>query len=241
MLVEASSGEPVLTQVRVGAGRAFFLGADETWRWRAAPGGDVHERFWLQFVRYAAGERYAVRSERLALDVDRIALEAGATAQVKVRAPAGTPVEGLSLEVRSKETDSRVMNTAMTTADAATSRFTASIGPLPEGEYEIRLAESGTSDPAAALTLPLRVATSNERELADITGDDTVLSRLAESSGGELLRLEQLDRLGSQLGSTSRRRAASVEQQLWDSPYLFGLVVACFTAEWAARKRLGLA
>jgi hypothetical protein len=241
MLVEASSGEPVLTQVRVGAGRAFLLGLNETWRWRAAPPEDVHERFWLQLVRYAAGERYAVRSERLALDVDRVALEAGGTAQVKVRAPAGTPIEALSLQVQGKDNASKVLKTAMTTTDATTGRFAASVGPLPEGEYEIRLTESGAGDPAVALSLPLRVVTTYERELADITGDDTVLSRLAESSGGALLRLEQLDALAPRAAATARRRGGSVEQPLWDSPYLFGMVVACFTAEWAARKRLGLA
>jgi len=85
------------------------------------------------------------------------------------------------------------------------------------------------------------VTSGYEAELADVSGDESVLSRLAEASGGELFRLEQTGRLAERLRATSARRSRFVEQRLWDSPYLFVLVVACFAAEWAARKRLGLA
>ena len=240
MLVEASSGEPILTQVRVGAGRSFLLGADETWRWRGAAREDVHERFWLQLLRYAAGERYAVRNERLALDVDRVAVEAGGTAQVKVRATPGTPVEALALHLV-KENVGKSLQIPMTPTDAAGGRFGATAGPLAEGEYEVRLTERGAAGEGGALAVPLRVVATFDRELADVSGDDAVLARLADASGGDLLRLEQLERLTERTGVAAAHRPGSVEQPLWDSPYLFVLVVACFAAEWAARKRLGLA
>jgi hypothetical protein len=56
-----------------------------------------------------------------------------------------------------------------------------------------------------------------------------------------LVPLEQVGRLADRLRERAARRSSYVEQRLWDSPYLFVLVVACFAAEWAARKRLGLA
>ena len=40
-------------------------------------GGRDFDRFWQQLVRHAAGEPYAVRRARLALDVDKIALARG--------------------------------------------------------------------------------------------------------------------------------------------------------------------
>ena len=62
-----------------------------------------------------------------------------------------------------------------------------------------------------------------------------VLRRLAEASGGEVFTPDQMGRLGRRLRADNRRRPRYVEQRLWDSPYLFVLVVGCFGAEWAAR------
>ena len=60
LLIEGDSGSPVLTESRLGAGRIFFFGANETWRWRYKAGEKDQDRFWLQLIRYAAEEPYAV-------------------------------------------------------------------------------------------------------------------------------------------------------------------------------------
>jgi hypothetical protein len=180
LLVEASSGESVLTQMRVGAGRAFLFGATETWRWRSGPAEDVQDRFWLQLIRHAAGEPYGARSDRLALDVDRVAFEAGETAQAKVRALAGVSADALRLEVVQGGTTVRTLSPSPAVG-TETGRFTARVGPLPAGEYELRLSEGGA---AGALSLPLHVTAGYETELADVSGDPELLSRLAESTGG---------------------------------------------------------
>ena len=70
LLVETESHSPVLTERRMGAGRALFLGLNETWRWRLRSGEREADQFWRQLVRYAAGEPYAASSGPLSLDVD---------------------------------------------------------------------------------------------------------------------------------------------------------------------------
>ena len=77
--------------------------------------------------------------------------------------------------------------------------------------------------------------------MADVSGDPELLRRLAEASGGQFLPVEQIGRLPQLIADTTDTRARSVEQSLWDSPYLFVLVVGCFGVEWAMRKRIGLA
>ena len=59
--------------------------AGSSWRWRSAPFGTAHDRFWLQLIRHAAGEPYGARSERLSLDIDQVSFEVGQSAQAKVR------------------------------------------------------------------------------------------------------------------------------------------------------------
>jgi hypothetical protein len=65
LLLERDSELPVLTQMRVGAGRAFFFGARETWRWRAVAGGRDQEQFWLQLARFAARPRASLPEQQL--------------------------------------------------------------------------------------------------------------------------------------------------------------------------------
>jgi len=238
LLVEASSGEPVVTQTRVGSGRALLVGTDETWRWRAGGGEELHERFWLQLVRHAAGEPHAAVSERLGLDLDKIAADVGEVVRAKARDFVGGDPARLRLEVVREGQPARAVPLAQA-ADSRPGRLTAAVGPLPEGDYQVKLYEADA--PQGAVSLPLHVTAGYETELADVTPDGAALARLAEASGGEVYRLDDLPRLVERLRAATRRRSRYVEQRLWDSPYLFVLVVACFAAEWAARKRLGLA
>ena len=77
--------------------------------------------------------------------------------------------------------------------------------------------------------------------MADVSGDHELLRRLAEQSGGEFFTLDQVGRLPERLGTLTEERMRSVELPLWHSPVLFALVVGCLSAEWALRKRVGLA
>lgn len=239
LLMEASSGEPVFTQIRVGAGKAFLLGAIETWRWRSGPSEDMHDRFWLQLIRHAAGEPFAARSDRIALDVDRVAFDAGEVVQAKVRAVTGLGPEALRLEVVRDGNASRTVPLVRVGASDS-GRFAARLGPFPEGDYQLRLSEAVGAE-TAGVSVSFQVTGDYQAELADVSGDQSVLARLAESSAGELYLLDDIDRLAERVNGRAERRSGFVEQRLWESPYLFVLVVACFTAEWAARKRLGLA
>jgi hypothetical protein len=82
---------------------------------------------------------------------------------------------------------------------------------------------------------------SMEAEMADLTGDESWLRRLSESSGGQLLRLDQIDLLPRRLAEIHDDVSHPVEIPLWDGPYLYALVLGCLAAEWGMRKRYGLA
>ena len=110
-------------------------------------------------------------------------------------------------------------------------------------EYQVQLVGSaeGPAGAAQRLSVPLRVEASDEAELADVSADPGRLKRLAESTGGETIALDQLARLPGLLSSASGHQPRFVELRLWDSVYLFVFVLACLGAEWALRKRFGLA
>ena len=246
LLIEIASGAPVLTETRVGAGRSFLFGANETWRWRLKAGERDQDRFWLGLVRHAAGEPYAVRSERLAMDLDKVAIEAGETVRVRVRvvgADGLAPASGGHYRVEVVR-DGKVVQSLPLGRGAGpdVGRLEARLGNLAEGDYIVRtVAGTAPAGPGGGVELPLHVGSTYEAELADVSGDDSVLRRLAEASGGEFFSLDQMDRLADRLRLAAERRPRYVEQRLWDSPLLFAFVVGCLAAEWAARKRVGLA
>ena len=127
-----------------------------------------------------------------------------------------------------------------------TQRFTFDLdGVLGEASFENNHTErwvsivpagkkpAGTIKPA---TRPLL-----EAEIADLAGDEGWLRHLAETSGGQIFRLDQLDLLPRRLGELRDDISRPIEVPLWDGSYLFVLVLGCLATEWGIRSRYGLA
>lgn len=245
LLIERHSRAPVLTESRFGSGRVFFFGMNETWRWRDTSGGQVQERFWMQLVRYAMDEPYALSRGALALDVDK--LEAQPEQGVLVRArlllskgDANLPQE-LELSVEEAEQVVRTVKLSPS-GSAGAGRYQALLADLPVGDYALRLLEPSPEDGVPnELTLPLTIRRSPEPELADLSGDRAALQQLADASGGKCINLEQIGALPELLEEARARQPRTSEWPLWDSAYLFVFVLACLSAEWALRKQFGLA
>ncbi len=241
LLVEEESRLPVLTEMRLGAGRTFFVGFDETWRWRFRTGGRDQDHFWWQLIQYASEEPYFVRDGPLSLDVDKVAVEPGQSIHIRARIAeeVSDPQPTYSLDILR---DARVISQQPLAPNgpAGSGRFAASV-TLAAGDYELRWTVIGAGKRLHAARIPLHVAATSEAELADLSGDSKMLRKLAGASGGEFLTLEQVNRLPERLSASSDAHARYAELRLWDSPWLFALVVGCLGTEWALRKRVGLA
>jgi len=244
LLVEEESRLPVLTEMRLGAGRAFFLGIDETWRWRFKIGGRDQDRFWWQLIEYASEDPYFAHAGPLALDADTLSAAPGEAIHVRARmteeSPAGSLAGGAYL-LDVLQGAKTVMRQALSASGPPGSGRYAATLSLPAGEYRVRWKAAGADRKSWTVEIPLHVEATSEAEMADLSGDDRMLRKLAEASGGEFLTLDQVNRLPGRLAAIGDARSHYAELALWDSPYLFLLVVGCLGAEWALRKRLGLA
>lgn len=247
VLAERESGEAVMTESARGAGRVIYLGTDEAWRWRGQPGaGDA---FWPQLFRRAGAQPYAASEQNLWLDAAELSPEPGRPVKLRARVLAsdGAPADAESQLVHVLHRDETIATATLTAAgggDGNDGRYEGELPGLPAGDYVLRL--DAPPDPSAEIppdpvTLPLRVAPNLAPELADLSGDERLLRRMAESSGGQLVPLEQVALLPRLLAEGRERQAQLVEYPLWDSPWLFGFVLACLSTEWALRKKFGLA
>lgn len=240
LLAERGSGAPILTRQRLGRGKVFFLGVDETWRWRNKVGERDQDRFFRQLVRAAADEPYAASNSFLALDADRITIEPGESVRVRARLidPSSQPPDWPGLDIEVLHDDNVIKTQHLSPAGAADSgRYEGSVGDLEEGEYRLRV----NGPEGSELQYPLHVAKSFEAEMSNLSPDESLLKRLAASSGGQFRTLEQFKELPTRLSLLREREPRTTEFRLWNSWYLYAFVLACLGAEWALRKRLGLA
>ncbi len=234
LLVESESGTPLLTESRQGHGRVFCFGARETWQWRET-NAEYPERFWRQLFRYAGGEPYESRNAGVQLDCDPASVEPGRPVRVRVRLTSAGP-DPATVKVRFVSDGKTVREiTLSSTGPKGAGLFEAVVSDLTEGDYDVQ-ADAGQGKPFTTL----HVRTSSEDEMTDLSGDDGWMRRLAESTGGKFLRLDQIDQLPGRLNDMPADPTRPIELRLWDGPYLFSLVVGCLTIEWGLRKRFGL-
>jgi hypothetical protein len=239
MLVERGSGAPVLTRQKLGRGKVFFLGVDETWRWRNKVGERDQDRFFQQLIRAAADEPYAATNNFLSLDTDRVTVAPGESVRVRARLadPSSQQADGSGLDVDVLRDGMAVKTQRLgPVGEVDSGRYEGTVGGLAAGEYQLRLRGPEGSE----LEYPLHVTKSVEAEMANLSPDEDLLKRLASSSGGEFRTLEQLRDLPGRLSALREREPKTAEFRLWSSWYLYAFVLACLGAEWAMRKRLGL-
>jgi hypothetical protein len=243
VLVERDSKLAVLTQARVGVGRVFFLGTNELWRWQAiAAGSDESssdsvdaDRIWLRIITNAARQPYAVSDAALALDVDRGQLEPGES--LNVRATLGThDLESLEpVVVRIEHGNANPQMLQLRTVPTRPGEYTATISGLAEGENTLRLIAHEHE-----VSLTVQVASSDEQEMRDVSGDANSLQNIVGPQG-QVLNLSDLPSVPRRLAELQdATRPKFAEVRLWDSPYLFLFVLGCLGLEWGLRKRGGL-
>jgi hypothetical protein len=244
LLVERESQNALLTETRVGSGRAFFLAMNETWRWRRASGEREQDRFWLQLIRYAVDEPYTLSSEPLSLDLDKVVAEPNETVRVRARLTSRKRASGFPKELQlslirdNEEFATRKLASVGAEADG---RYASELSGLPEGQYDVKVWAPAGDSTVAELALPLKIERSSEAEMADLSGDRDFMQRLADASGGACINIDQIDTLPRLIADARQRQPKTAEIDLWDSAYLFLFVIGCLVAEWALRKRLGLA
>ncbi|HVT88155.1 MAG TPA: hypothetical protein VHD56_04830 [Tepidisphaeraceae bacterium] len=232
LLVERESTQPILSELSIGPGRAYFLGVDEMWRWRDAA-VRLPSEFWRHFIQYMVQPPYSVTSGQYALDADKLELEPGTPLHVRTRMPSDATVPAI-LQIWREGDPAGVQEIPPQSQNAG--RFDFVLSDLQAGSDELRLVWDNASH---SLSLPIRVESTFEREMRDLAGSDVPLIQ-ATGSRNDVFGLDNIDALVERLIKVKGQEPRFAERTLWDSPYLFAFVLACLGLEWSLRKRAGL-
>ncbi len=232
------AGSPVICFQYVGAGRVLFHAVDATWRWRLGAGDAYFARYWVQTIRFLARGKLA-SGRGAQLTADRREYRRGEPVELRVRfLDARLAPNGDEVAVLIKAAGQTRRRAALRRNPAAAGVFEGSVADLPEGRYEVILAEPQL--PGAPPTTRFLVV-APPGEMARIEMDADALAHAAEATHGKFYTIADADRLLAELPAGRRVPVENLPPvSIWNRWWLLATFLAAITAEWVLRKRKGM-
>jgi uncharacterized membrane protein len=239
----AASGPelPALVVQRFGSGRSAALLIGDMWRWalgRSELQADL-ARFWRQTTRWLVTDvpdRVTVRAERRASDAGQPMLLA-----VRVRDKAYRPAEDVSVALEVTAPDGEKARFAATPAAAEAGLYEAPFLPRKAGGDRVRARvpeRDGTAAGEAETGWALDLEADEHRS---IRANPALLETIARKTGGQLVPLDELEAFARELPRRGAPIAEPRSRPLWHNWPVLLAAFGCFVAEWAIRRRRGLA
>jgi hypothetical protein len=224
----------------VGAGKVFYHGFEDSWRWRSGVADQHHGRYWNQVAQWIAEAPFAVRDKFVSLDAGPLTYRPGdqADLRVRLRDGRGAPVTQAAVDAVLVR-DGIGAGSVRLVADEG-GVFRGKTAALEPGNYEVRLESEAIPASELKAKTTFKVQPPETRELTQIHLNEELLMEVAANSGGRYLREENAGALLEVLAPMSRGKVIETQTVLWQSPWWFWSVIALLTAEWALRKRWGL-
>jgi hypothetical protein len=240
LLSAADGGAPIMLARRIGRGQALLVNGTGFWRWSLSGldelAGERGRRLWRRIVRWLAepvqGEPLRVRPERW-LSARGEPMRLLASLQDREFKPlSGATVEG---EVQDQGGHRRPVRFAPRERGS----YVTTLEDLSPGRYRVSVRATRAGKELGAATSEFAVDRWSLEE-ARAEPDSASLAAMAAAAGG---RTTTAARVQSWAGSLPARALAvrrSETLRLWESPWLFALVVGALGLEWAWRRRRGL-
>jgi uncharacterized membrane protein len=245
VVAEGTDGSrtPLLVLSAFGEGRTAAFAVDSTWHWQMEGFGEIHRRFWRQFVLWLT-KKDETAGERVWVRLDQRRYQQGSKVDFTLGAdnPQGDPLKSAEFEVQVDKPDGTTETVrAARRGDEATGSFTATSLP---GDYKIVVSARNNGESVGTATARFSVS-DQDVELDQPAAEPLLLASLANltaEAGGAGLAPEELPDLLEKL----KARAEEFEEEivatvtLWDRWPTLLAFVGLLSTEWFLRKRWGL-
>src|SRR5690606_10379182 len=104
--------------------------------------------------------------------------------------------------------------------------------PLSAGEYHVRIRASGMSASALQASTPIWVVPPRSTELDRVSIDEAALARIATAGGGIAVHESAAGEVFASLGSLSSGRIVESDTLLWQTWWVFAILVLLLAVEW---------
>ena len=235
---DRNEAEPVLATQPFGVGRALYVGFDETWRWRYAYEGRIHQAFWDNVVRYLA----SLRARQVVITAGGDQFSAGERITIEVEACDENyqPWKAESFDVEMVDAQSGASETIVCKAvPDKPGRYKATLRASRTGVFQLTalkgdpLAGDKVQPKTIRIDLPKAEALRTEADRATMEN----LATRAEN----FRTIDRADDLARIIPEDRKTAVREVPRELWNSNLMLLTIVVLLTAEWIVRKKYNMA
>jgi hypothetical protein len=229
VLVEDQRQHPLVVSGVYGAGRALFIGVDDTWRWRRNVGDRYLHRFHSQLLRFvASGRRLGNHSWRLFANPRRAVSGEPLTLNLTPKGGRdGSLPESVTVRLTSGSGQEQLLRLNLEGGVG----FAARVPAPAAGTWALEVA-SGL-DPKSVESDQLVVLPPSD-ELRDPRIDRAALSALATGTGGKVFT--DAKALVDGLPDLSRSESVSALTGWWDTWWALVIIITLLAIDWSIRR-----
>jgi len=219
-----------------GDGKVMFIGTDSTWTWRQNVGDRFFYKFWGQAIRFVARREQSPGNKSF-ITVRPVRAQPGEKVQVELMAfdnegkPVATPTRDLAVLIPgSRET------IPLTSDPGKEGLYTGSFMPQQAGRHRLAY-QPPDGGPAAEATMQVLVAPEEYRHP---NVNRPTLELLANATGGEVLKLSELDMIADKIEGKTELKSLHREATLWDNWLTLALLIGVYSLDVGIRRLVGL-
>jgi hypothetical protein len=227
-----------------GRGRVLAMMTDRLWRLRYRKGDVYHHRFWGQVIRWGAGELLREGDEHMRIGTDQ--WRYGRRDQVRVVARLtdagmrrGSPNR---LNARVTQDGQERARLVLRPREGAPGMYEGETGPFPDADrYRVDVSVDDPVGPAGSVGTEFAVVEAlRPVEMATVSADPTMVMKAANITDGLVTYPVDMDALLDAFGEGRRTVRDRLERPLWNSAWIFLLIMLALAGEWILRKKGGL-
>ncbi len=240
LIAAAGDGPPLMIARRIGRGQALLVNGTGLWRWSLSPydalSAERGQRLWRHLAQWIAepvqGEPLRVRAERwLAAGGEPVRLFA------TLQDSAFRPVAGARVEGEVQDAAGGAARLAFEPQGAGS--YVATLEDPAPGRYRVSLRASRAGRELGRAATEFAVDRWSLEE-ARVQPDTATLAAMVAATGGRITTASQASRWARALEPRVLARGRGESARLWESPWLFAVIVGTLSIEWAWRRRRGL-
>lgn len=222
------------------AGRVMVFTPVSSWNWQMQMSheDDSHERFWRQTAKWLT----TVQKDRLKLDIPKMSYALKETVVINATAYDHQFELTNQAKVRVIITDDsgRKRDISLEQVLGQDGLYTGRFIPPRHGEYRVTLVGTLGGKSLGEQSGLFEVAESYA-EFTNAELNAQLLQTLANTSGGRYYTLEDAAQMVNHIPLVESATSRLVDEEVWDMPLIFVIVMFLFGLEWFLRKRRGLA
>ena len=231
----------ILAFQRYGRGKSIALTAQDTWLWQMhadVPLEDQsHESFWKQMLRWLVDGV----PDAVAIQADREQVEPGETVRLVATVGDSTYIElnDASVTARITSPSGLVEELPVEWTVEADGEYAVEFQPSEMGDYEIELNAEREGSALGSDHTFVHAGPSDD-EYFGAARHTQLLQRIADETGGRFYTPQTVARLPEDITITGAGVTLVEENDLWDMPALFLVMLLLMGAEWGYRRIRGL-